>query len=482
MPRSPLPGNPMKSGRVCLSLALSLLVARAALGQDTPQRSLDAIFAAKDDKTRDKLISALAGRELTDHAAAREHALGLQRRVPAALPELKIAHEGALDYPYQVRTRRTVYNNYAMVDLPKGLSRDKPVPLVIGLHSEKGTAWYELSGLRACLRTGAGGLGDCILACPQALNRGLTSHDPTTNPPGITEYFGWGPKQEGVDTVLNLIDGLVRDYNIDRDRIYLTGGGMGGEACFRLAQLRPCQFAAICVRDALPMHYLTELKPNDGKQIADLRAAGKLGEQPVEFPWLLAHRNMPVTWVHANDDKKYPTAWARKARDAMQQAKLPLQFHEYEGFHGSAKVELIAQALGEMLQHRREPSPAELTARGMKGDDNPGNNRHGWLEIKQQTWQGKRGDWPEKQAAGGLVTVSTSKAENLITVTSEGVSELVLWLHDGLIDLSKPIRLVVNGKEREPVTLKRDQGVLAQTAWDMRQTGEAYTAKLAVRP
>lgn len=470
----------MNLARLCFAIAL-LLVAHLALAQDTPQASLDAVFAAKDDKTRDKLIAALNGRELAD-PSARDHALVLQRRAPAKLPELKEAHEGALDYNYEVRTKRTIYKNYAMLDLPKGISASKPVPLVIGLHSEKGTAWYELSGLRTCLRGGASGLADCILACPQALNRGLASHDPTTNPPGIQAYFGWGPTQEGVDTVLNLLDGLLRDYNIDRDRIYLTGGGMGGEACFLLAQLRPSQFAAICVRDALPMHYLTDLKPSDAKQIADLRATGKLGEQAVEFPWLLAHRNTPVTWVHANDDKKYPTAWARKARDAMQQAKLPLQFHEYEGFHGSAKVELIAQALGEMLQHKREPNPLELTARGMKDDDNPGNSRHGWLEIKQQAWQGKRGDWPEKQAAGGTATVTINKAENLVTITSEGVTELVLWLHDGLLDLNKPIRLVVNAKEREPVSFKRDQGVLAQTAWEWRNSGEAYTAKLTIKP
>jgi len=458
------------------------LIARVALAQQTPEASLDAVFAAKDDKARDKLIAALNGREITDPAAARSHALGLQRRAPAKLPELKEAHEGALDYTYQVRTKRTVYNNYAMIDLPKGISAAKPVPLVIGLHSRKGTAWYELSGLRTCLRGGAAGLGDCILACPQALNRGLSTHDPDTNPPGIQEYFGWGPAQEGVDTVLNLLDGLLRDFNVDRDRIYLTGGGMGGEGCFRLAQLRPSQFAAICVRDALPMHYLTEFKPTEAKKIDDLRAEGKLGEQAVEFPWLACHSNVPVTWVHANDDKTYPTGWARKARDIMTAAKLPLQFHEYEGFHGSAKVELIAQAMGEMLQHKREANPAELTARGMKEADNPGNSRFGWLEIKQQTFAGKKGDWPEKQAAGGLASATINKAENLITVTSEGVSELVLWLHDDLIDLNKPIRVVVNAKEREPVTVKRDQGTLAQTAWDMRNTGEAYTAKLTVRP
>jgi hypothetical protein len=154
---------------------------------------------------------------------------------------LKEAHEKALDYLYEVRNKKTVYKNFALVDLPAGITKDTPVPLVIGLHSELSTAWYELRGLRTCMG-GDHPMRKCIIACPNALNRGNTPDDPRKNPPGEKEYFGWGPKREGIDTVLNLLDGLIRDFNIDRDRIYLTGMGTGGEAAFNLVQMRPSQF------------------------------------------------------------------------------------------------------------------------------------------------------------------------------------------------------------------------------------------------
>lgn len=469
----------MKLHRLACVLVL-LLLGRVALADDV-LNALDAVFAAKDDKERDKLLKPLQGRALADHAAARKHAQGLQLRPPASLPVLKEAHEGALDYPYEVRTRRTVYKNYAMLDLPRGITREKPVPLVIGLHSEKGTAWLELAGLRACLAAGASGLAACILACPQALNRGLTTHDPTTNPPGIQEYFGWGPKQEGVDTVFNLIERLLADYNIDRDRIYLCGGGMGGEACFRLALLRPSLFAAIGVRDCLPPYYLTELKPADDKKIEDHRKAGTLGDQPVDFPWLQSLGNTPVTWVHANDDRQFPTAWARRASTAMQQAKLPLTWHEYEGFHGSGPTVLIAQALQEMLAFQRKPDPAAVSLRGVRDGESEGNSRSYWLEISQQTWPGKKGDWPNSLAAGGTATATLDKAANSVTVKADGVSEITLWLHDGLLDLGKPITVFIEGKESRQVSARRDLGVLAQSAWNLRASGEAFTARVTIR-
>ncbi len=470
----------MKCFRLACFLVL-LLVTRTALADDTTN-ALDAVFAAKDEKERDKLLRPLQGRALADPAAARKHAQDLQRRAPASLPVLKEAHEGALDYPYEVRTRKTVYKNYAMLDLPRGITRDKPVPLVIGLHSEKGTAWFELSGLRACLASGAPDLAACILACPQALNRGLSTHDPTTNPSGIQEYFGWGPKQEGLDTVFNLLDRLLVDYNIDRDRIYLCGGGMGGEACFRLALLRPSQFAALGVRDALPPYYLSGFKPADDKKIEDHRKAGTLGAQAVEFPWLDCYRNTPVTWVHANDDKKYPTAWARQASGAMQQAKLPLTWHEYEGFHGSGPTPLIAQGLQEMLAFKRKPGPATVSLRGLKEGEGQGNSRSYWLELLQQTWPGKKGDWPNLLAAGGSATVTLDRASNSVTVQVDGVSEISLWLNDELLDLDKPISLFVQGKESRQISAKRDLGVLAESAWAMAASGETYTARITIRP
>ena len=472
--------------RVLSACLLLLLIAPFVVAKDIDakhaKRRLDDVFSKSDEKAREKQIDKLKGSTLDTQAAeeARAHALQLQRTPPKKLPKLDEAHQGALNYEYEVRTKKTKYTNFALIDVPRGISKDTPTPLVIGLHSTLGTAWLELSGMRTCMRgVSDHPLRDCIIACPQALNRGNTADDPRENDKkGERQYFGWGPKREGIDTVFNLLDQLLVDFNIDRERIYLVGGAnMGGEGCFHLAQLRPSQFAAICVRDTLPPCYYPELDPD--ADLDALRKAKTLGEQTVVFPWVECYRNTPVYWVHADGDTKYPTAHAHQARDAMKAGGVPLEYYEYEGFHGSGPTPTISKAIAECVKTTRS-TPTVITARGVRDDSaSLGNDRNYWVEIIKQKFEGKRGDWEFQIFAGGEVTVEAHKGENTLTVTSDGVSGITIYLHDGILYLDREIKLVINGKERT-VTPTRELETLARTGTDMRETGEAYTCALSI--
>lgn len=401
---------------VLLGVLAPLAVAKDADAKDAARWVRNALETA-DPKVREKELAKLSGWTLTADSAreVRQTTLDWQRSAPKKLPTLEVVHEGAYGFDYEVRSRGARYDNFAMLDLPRGLAAEKPVPLVIGLHSDLGTGWMELSGLRTCLRNGAGALADCILACPQALNRGNTATDPRDNPPGDKEYFGWGPKQAGIDTVFNLLDALLAQFNIDRDRIYLTGVGMGGQACFDLVALRPSQFAAICVRDAVPSFHLPGVKED---QLEQLRADRKLHEQSAEMPYAACNA-VPVFWVHADDDKKFPTAWARQARDAMKAAGATVDYREYEGFHGAGPPSLTASALAECLKTRRG-TPTAIAARNTIAEkDRTGNDRWHWLRIKSFKRLGARTDWPVKRQAGGYVKARIVREENAIywTVT-----------------------------------------------------------------
>lgn len=464
---------------ICLLL---LLLSSFAVAKDVDakhaKRRLDDVFSRSDPKWREKQINKLAGSTLDAEAAAeaREHALSLQRKGPDKLPELTEAHEGALNYEYEVRSASTRYTNFALIDLPRGIRPDTPVPLVIGLHSAMGTAWMELSGMRTSIRSMPDHpLRECMLVCPQALNRGSTAEDPRAKEQaGAREYFGWGPKQEGVDTVFNLLDRLLTDFNIDRDRIYLFGGAnMGGEGAFHLAQLRPSQFAALCVRDTLPPCYYPELEPD--ADIEALRKAKTLGDQKVVFPWAAGYRNTPVFWVHADSDTKYPTVHAHQARDAMRQAGATVEYHEYKGVHGFGPIAMISEAMAACVRVRRV-APTHITARGLRHESA---GRNYWVEIIKQGFDGKREDGTWRYMAGGTVTVEAERATNTLTITMDGVSEIALYLHDELLYLDREIVLVVNGRTRT-VKATRDLQTLARTASDMQGTGEVYTVRLGV--
>lgn len=444
------------------------------------KRGLDAVFNKSDPKLRDKELKKLEGDTMDEAAAAeaRAHALDLQRKGPKKLPKLEEAHEGAFNYEYEVRAGNTTYTNFALLDLPADISAETPAPLLIGLHSDLGTAWLELSALRTCSRE-VPELRECIRACPQALNRGNTSDDPSTNPPGLREYFGWGPKRAGIDTVFNLLDKLISEFNIDRDRIYLAGGaGMGGEAVFHLAQLRPSQFAALCVRDSLPPRWYPELAATS--DLEELRKAGSLGEQKVEFGWLECYRNTPVYWVHGDDDRKFPTAHARQARDAMKAAEVPLEYHEYAGGHATGSTAVLARALKGCVGVKRNPLPVTITARGVRHDSaSLGNDRNYWVEIRSQSYPGRKGDWPYRILAGGKVTVTAAKADNTLTINSDGVSQVTVYLTDDLLYLDREIKLVVNGKQRS-LTATRELKLLARSAAEHAGSGEAWTASFTI--
>lgn len=470
--------------RLLLVLAAATLVYQGVVAKDveakSAKRGLDAVFSKTDPKLREKELRKLEGDTLGEAAAAeaRAHALALQRKAPKKLPKLDEAHEGAFNYEYQVRAGNTTYTNFALLDLPADVSADKPAPLVIGLHSDLGTAWLELSALRASSREVAG-LRECIRACPQALNRGSTTDDPRNNPPGLREYFGWGPKRAGIDTVFNLLDQLIAEFNIDRDRIYLVGAaGMGGEAAFHLAQLRPSQFAALCVRDCLPPRWYPELAASS--DLEEQRKAGTLGEQKVEYGWLECYRNTPVYWMHADDDKKFPTAHARQARDAMQAAGVPLEYSEYAGSHASGSTATLAKLLKGCIERTRNALPVTVTARGVRHDSaSLGNDRNYWVEISSQEYPGKKGDWTYRILAGGKVTVTADKPENTLTINGEGVSQVTIYLTDELLYLDREIKLIVNGEQRT-VTVTRELKLLAQTAAEHAGTGEAWTATLTI--
>ena len=75
--------------------------------------------------------------------------------------------------------------------------------------------------------------------------------------------------------------------------------------------------------------------------------------------------------------------------------------------------------------------------------------------------------------------MTANKAENTLTIVSDGVREIRVYLTDELLYLDKEIKLIVNGKERS-LAVTRDLQVLAETANVFAGTGEAFTAVLSI--
>jgi len=107
--------------------------------------------------------------------------------------------------------------------------KDKKLPLIIQLHGagERGCGKEELSnvdvhGFSKLLKNTE---YECIAVMPQC---------PIDN--------FWAAR---VESIIKFAEQLIQEYNVDTDRVYLTGLSMGGYGTWYTAMARPDMFAAI---------------------------------------------------------------------------------------------------------------------------------------------------------------------------------------------------------------------------------------------
>jgi len=112
-----------------------------------------------------------------------------------------------------------------LIDLPKGYEKQESWPLLLFLHGsgERGTD-LELVKMHGPPKLIAQGKDfPCIVVSPQC-----------------PKNKGWEPIE-----LAALLDEVERKYNVDPDRIYLTGLSMGGLGAWRLAYAIPDRLAAV---------------------------------------------------------------------------------------------------------------------------------------------------------------------------------------------------------------------------------------------
>ncbi|HEX3133176.1 MAG TPA: Ig-like domain-containing protein, partial [Planctomycetota bacterium] len=116
--------------------------------------------------------------------------------------------------------------------VPAGYNASTKYPLIIFLHGqgERGTdntaqMNNNANGALALVSTANQAAYPCFMICPQ----------------GHIDY-GWNATNEA--QIVAVIDQLLATYNIDRDRVYITGLSMGGAGTWDIIQRYPYRFAA----------------------------------------------------------------------------------------------------------------------------------------------------------------------------------------------------------------------------------------------
>lgn len=270
-------------------------------------------------------------------------------------------------------------------------------PLVIGLHG------------------GGPGVGDGRTALQKwgfAARKGAICVFPTVI---RKESTAWNKEREE-RYVMALIEEIKRSFPIDTNRIYLVGHSMGGYGTWSIGTHYADVFAGLapCAGGVFVM-------TGQGGSVVGL-ARGTV----------VNLKNTPIYFYHGADDPRVPPTSDRKAAELLAKLKekygpYEYVYKEYNGIGHGLPPGGLSPIIEWLFKHKRNPYPKMVIWEPSR-------------PYKTLFW------WVKNR--GGIsqivAKIDRSKNEIIIDGPSSGFS---IYLNDKLVDLSKPVRVVINGKE-----------------------------------
>ncbi len=313
---------------------------------------------------------------------------------------------------------------------PNNYDGKTPFPLVINLHGYDPSfaSWQENLFLPVFMPH-ATAKGRYILANP--FGRGNTMY-----------------QNIGERDVLAVIDEVKRLYAIDENRIYLTGGSMGGAGTWWIGLNYPDLFAAIAPimgptefafwNQPIPDHI-----PPVRKFIIDKMSALPLAENAL---------HLPVFCNHGVLDDIVPIEQSRQMVKRLNELGYEITYVEHpEAAHGGFPPEMDYQIYDWFENLKRNPHPSKVVCK-------TANLKHAsayWVKIQRFI---------------DLLQFATIEAEvispNRIEVKTDNVAEFSLIFSAELINITVPLELIINGQlaYRGPIPDARTLNLRAQLA------------------
>jgi predicted esterase len=235
------------------------------------------------------------------------------------------------------------------------------------------------------------GVTDCIYIAPRA---------PTDEWNGFYTDYVYPLFEE-------LLRALVLYEEINPDRVYMIGYSHGGYGAFAMGPKMPDRFAAV---------HSSAAAVTDGEgaveNLMNLRFTYMIGERDTMYGRLERCR-------------KTDARIAELKKEAAE-GTYPVQMMFMPGRGHSDLRDL--QVPQEMFKHQRATTPQRV--RWLLTD--PVIDRFYWLGV-------------DKPAKG--MSIEAEFKDNVVTIKPEKVTGLKVWLDDRLVDLSKPVTVLVEGKE-----------------------------------
>lgn len=286
----------------------------------------------------------------------------------------------------------------------------------------------------------------------------------------------------GDDQILNIntiLDSLKRTYNIDENRVVLSGVSDGGTGTYFIAMRDTTPFASF-----LPLNGFILVLANE--EIDD----GKI------YPSNLV--NKPLFVVNGGMDPLYPIAETGPITQHLMESGVDISWNpQPDGVHNTKWWPQVKDEYERFVaEHPREPYPAKLS---WKAADKTYNRDH-WLIIDRFGYapgEAKTMDDPNDilvaDPGSDVATQDTmfheSKDEgrvdlerkgNTVTATTTGVTAFTLLLSPDVFDFSQPVKVVANGREVFNGRVERSLPTLLKWAAQDNDRTMLYAAELHI--
>lgn len=271
--------------------------------------------------------------------------------------------------------------------------------------------------------------------------------------PSVEGGIWW--TDEAVFQVTSLINEIKSIYNINTNRIYLTGMSNGGVGALRIGINYPDRFAGI-----IPM-------------------AGAMPDEAL--PLLRNLKNTPIYIIHGSKDQVMPVEYSRKVSNRLAELGYDVVYREHDRIHPEAgghffPTEELPNLIKWLGGKKRDPYPKELIYLA----SGTGKRGYYWMRIDEI----KRSE-EKKEEKRDRILFTRVEARimdgNRIEIRCEKVKTYTLFLNDKIVDLSKTVTIVTNGKISFEGLIKKDPALLLKEARSRQDREMLFTTAVTIK-
>lgn len=318
------------------------------------------------------------------------------------------------------------------VYLPSDYSPDRQWPVVLALHGVGGSGYGQIMAwLRSSMHK-----DDFIFIAP-------------------TYGSGLWWSEEGETIILSAINKAKQDYHLDTNKIYMSGFSSGGHGVWYLAIRYPSLFAAI-------------------NPVA--------GECPLSS-LLINLMHVPAYIIHGVRDTVIPVEAARDANSRLERLHYKVICRELPELKHQFPMNETGRVLEWFLTNKRTRYPKKIKY----STESTRYSVAYWAEITEFSGLIRQTSGVPRNVPGHLmrpegfpVTASVEaeikEENNEIWLTTHEIKTLRLYLADELVDMEKPLKILVNGKSIYSGKIERNIRTILDSVKKMNDQEALFSA------